>query len=86
MGSLLSLLLFLLLTIFLALKNIKFLLSPQIGYLLGFILQAVFCLFYIDQWNIKLHPRTILTISWGRDFVLGSFRLRYRYKQKNFYK
>ncbi len=65
MGSLLSLLLFLLLTIFLALKTSNFILSPQIGYLLGFILQAVFCLFYIDQWNIKLHPRTILTIVGG---------------------
>lgn len=25
----------------------------------------MFCLFYIDQWNIKLHPRTILTIVGG---------------------
>ena len=82
MGSLLSLLLFLLLTIFLALKTSNFILSPQIGYLLGFILQAVFCLFYIDQWNIKLHPRTILTI----DFVLDHFVCGTGYKQKNFYK
>lgn len=73
MESLLFILFILIVLFIISLKTSDFLLTPQIGYVVGFILQVVFCIFLIKKWNIHLQGRTIFTILFGAtEFVFVS--------------
>lgn len=49
----------------LALYSSYYIVSPQILFTGGFLLQAFFCVFYVDQWAIDLNFKTLVTVAGG---------------------
>ena len=71
MVSLLIMLAILLILFVLALKTSPIIVSPQVGFLIGFIVQIVFCLFYADDWRMNMDLKTIFTIVGGGALFCG---------------
>lgn len=54
------------------------LLTPEFGYIVCFIPQTLYCFYYVDKWEINLHPNTTLTLTIGPlIFVVVSIFTRY---------
>lgn len=49
----------------LALYSSYYIVSPEILFTGGFLLQAFFCIFYVDQWAIDLNFKTLVTVAGG---------------------
>ena len=60
-----------LLLMWIAFKTSEITVSPQVGLIAGFILQILFCLFYVNTWNISLHFKTIFTVVTGSALFLA---------------
>ena len=68
--------------LFIALKLSHFLFSPQVCYIAGFLVQAVFCAFYAGMWGTVLEIETILIIVGGATWFLIVCQLISRRKGK----
>ncbi len=65
MITLIVILICLLILFAISMRNAEFVFVPHIGFVAGFLLQVLFCFFYVSEWKIDLSITTALTIILG---------------------